>query len=62
MHDWSDDICVKILSRTAEAMEPGFLKLLLNELILPTQGCPLFPAGFDLQIMAMHSAQERNET
>jgi len=43
-------------------MKPGYSKLLLNEFILPDQGCPLFPAGFDLQMMAMHAAQERNES
>jgi hypothetical protein len=62
MHDWSDDICIGILSRTAAAMTQGHSKLLLNEFILPNQGCPLFPSGFDLQMMAMHSAQERTET
>ncbi|KAF1948224.1 O-methyltransferase [Byssothecium circinans] len=62
MHDWSDDVCIRILSHTAAAMKAGYSKLLLNEFILPNQGCPLFPAGFDLQMMAMHAAQERTET
>lgn len=62
MHDWSDEVCAGILSRTAAVMKKGYSKLLLNEFILPNQGCPLFPAGFDLQMMAMHAAQERTET
>lgn len=62
MHDWSDDVCHGILSRTAEAMKKGYSKLLLNEFILPNQDCPLFAAGFDLKMMALHSAQERTES
>lgn len=62
MHDWSDAVCIDILTPTAAAMKPGYSKLLLNEFILPNQACPLFPAGFDLQMMVMHAAQERNES
>ncbi|KAJ4345332.1 uncharacterized protein N0V89_011462 [Didymosphaeria variabile] len=53
---------VGILSRTAAAMKPGYSKLLLNDFILPNRDCPLFPTGFDLQMMAMHAAQERTES
>lgn len=62
MHDWSDEVCLGILTRTAAAMKAGYSKLLLNEFILPDRGYPLFPAGFDLQMMAMHAAQERTES
>lgn len=62
MHDWSDDVCERILLRTAGAMKRGYSKLLLNEFILPNQDCPLFLAGFDLQMMTMHAAQERTES
>lgn len=61
MHDWSDEVCLKILKNTTSAMRKGYSKLLLNEFILPNQGCPLFAAGFDLQMMAMHAGQERTE-
>ena len=62
MHDWSDEICLQILSNITAAMKKGYSKLLLNEFILPNKGCPLFPAGFDLQMMTMHAAQERTES
>ena len=52
---------LKILSNITAAMKKGSSKLLLNEFILPNKGCPLFPAGFDLQMMTMHAAQERTE-
>ncbi|RYP04173.1 hypothetical protein DL764_004624 [Monosporascus ibericus] len=62
MHDWSDKVCLKILAHTTAAMTKGYSKLLLNEFILPDQGCPLFLSGFDLQMMTMHAAQERTES
>ncbi|RYP75811.1 hypothetical protein DL770_007328 [Monosporascus sp. CRB-9-2] len=62
MHDWSDDVCLKILAHTTAAMTKGYSKLLLNEFILPDQGCPLFLSGFDLQMMTMHAAQERTKS
>ena len=61
MHDWTDDVCLRILGNTTAAMKKGYSKLLLNEFILPDQGCPLFAAGFDLEMMAMHAGQERTE-
>ncbi|KAF2865104.1 O-methyltransferase-domain-containing protein [Massariosphaeria phaeospora] len=61
LHDWSDAQCLAILARTTAAMQRGHSKLLLNEFVLPNQGCPLFPTGLDLQMMAMHAAQERTE-
>jgi hypothetical protein len=55
-------VCADILGKTVQAMKKGYSKLLLNEFILPNEGCPLFPAGFDLQTMVMHAAQERTES
>jgi len=60
-HDWSDETCLQILSNTIPAMKKGYSKILLNEFILPDQGSPLFPAGMDLNMMAMHAGQERTE-
>ncbi|KAI1502985.1 sterigmatocystin 8-O-methyltransferase [Biscogniauxia marginata] len=62
MHDWSDDVCLKILGHTTAVMKKGYSKLLLNEFILPDEGCPLFLSGFDLQMMTMHAGQERTKT
>jgi hypothetical protein len=60
-HDWSDEACLKILANTVPAMRKGYSKLLLNEFILPDKGSPLFPAGMDLNMMAMHAGQERTQ-
>ncbi|RYP35043.1 hypothetical protein DL768_011019 [Monosporascus sp. mg162] len=62
MHDWSDEVCLEILAHTTAAMTKAYSKLLLNEFILPDQGCPLFLSGFDLQMMTMHAGQERTES
>ena len=42
-------------------MKKGYSQILLNELILPDKGCPLFQAGMDLNMMAMHAGMERTQ-
>ena len=42
-------------------MIPGYSKLILAEFILRDTGTPLLAAGFDLQMMALHSGMERSE-
>ena len=60
-HDWSDHCCHRILTQIAAAMIPGYSKLILGEFILRDTGTPLLAAGFDLQMMALHSGMERSE-
>ena len=60
-HDWSDDQCHRILTQTAAAMTPGYSKLILGEFILRNTETPLLAAGFDIQMMALHSGMERSE-
>ncbi|KAK1457234.1 hypothetical protein CCUS01_01701 [Colletotrichum cuscutae] len=38
MHDWPDDVCKKILASLAEAMKPGYSKLLIFEVVIPPLG------------------------
>ncbi|CAD6592881.1 MAG: hypothetical protein ASARMPRED_006771 [Alectoria sarmentosa] len=64
-HDWADADCVRILTRTARAMQPGFSKLLISEFVL-ANSCDadettpqLFPASLDLQMMGLHAGMER---
>lgn len=42
-------------------MTPGYSKLILGEFVLRNAGTPLLAAGFDLQMMALHSGMERSE-
>jgi len=61
MHDWSDDQCLIILKNVTSAMKKGYSTLIIEDFILPITGCPLLPAMWDMQMMAMLSAMERNE-
>ena len=61
LHDWPDDKCQLILSNLASAMTPGYSKILLNELVLPDQGCSLVAAQIDINMMANLAATERSE-
>ena len=42
-------------------MKKGYSKLILNELVLPDTGCPLFPASMDVFMMGVHTGIERTE-
>jgi len=35
LHDWPDSVCEKILKQITEAMQLGYSKLLINEIIIP---------------------------
>lgn len=59
MHDWSDDKCRQILIHLANAMTKSYSKLLIEEFILPDQGCPLLSAVWDIEMMAILSSMER---
>ena len=59
MHDWSDDKCRDILRHLAAAMTKGYSKLLIEEFILPDQGCALLSAVWDVEMMAILSSMER---
>ena len=61
MHDWPDDKCQLILSSLASAMRPGYSKILLNELVLPDQGCDIIAAQVDITMMAVVAGIERTE-
>ncbi|KAJ5675961.1 S-adenosyl-L-methionine-dependent methyltransferase [Penicillium macrosclerotiorum] len=62
LHDWPDEMAIEILRNTASAMEPGYSKLIINELILPDIQCSLFDAGLDINMMNLHSGIERSES
>lgn len=63
LHDWSNEDCIRILTRVREAMRPGYSKLIINELVIPSD--PEFlhevPTSLDWLLLAAHSAYERTE-
>ncbi|KAF2457171.1 S-adenosyl-L-methionine-dependent methyltransferase [Lineolata rhizophorae] len=60
-HDWSDELCLKILENLVPAMKRGHSKVLFNEIIIPNRDSPMFYVGMDMSMMAMHTAKERSE-
>ena len=49
-HDWDDASCRQIFANTAAAMEPGYSKLMLNEIVLPNKKAPLQMALWVVQM------------
>ena len=58
-HDWSDADCRSILTHTARAMEPGYSKLLIEDLVLPEAGASLREAAVDVLMFMMPGGIER---
>lgn len=50
MHDWPDRQCRIILERIIAAMEKGYSKLILNEMVLPNTGVNPLGAQMDLMV------------
>ncbi|KJZ69465.1 hypothetical protein HIM_11148 [Hirsutella minnesotensis 3608] len=61
LHDWPDEVCVVILSRIKEAMEPGYSRLLINEKIMPSTMPDWEITGLDMMMMTLLSSEERTE-
>ncbi|KAI0176007.1 putative O-methyltransferase [Hypoxylon sp. FL1284] len=62
LHDWPDEQCRKILAQVREAMEPGYSKLLINDIVVSEQKTAWQHVAFDLFMMVQTSAHERTET
>ncbi|KAL9610133.1 MAG: hypothetical protein Q9167_005153 [Letrouitia subvulpina] len=58
-HDWSDAQCKAFLTNTAQAMEKGYSRLLLDEYVVPTTKAPLRAASMDIQMLMYLSGMER---
>ncbi|KAK1638873.1 S-adenosyl-L-methionine-dependent methyltransferase [Colletotrichum phormii] len=61
MHDWPDDVCKEILAPLAEAMKPGYSKLLIFEVVIPRTGAYWEATAGDILMMTQLSALERTE-
>ncbi|KPI43781.1 Demethylsterigmatocystin 6-O-methyltransferase [Cyphellophora attinorum] len=60
-HNWPTSVAQMILQNTAQALTPGYSKLLISETVLPDRDCPLTLAGLDWGMMYLHSGLERSE-
>lgn len=61
LHDWSDDDCVKILDALKPAMKKGYSTLLVNELVVPSQGAAWPVTSMDHLVMVLGGMRERTE-
>ena len=61
IHDHSDEIAKKILKNVADAMTPGYSKLLIFDFVLPDVGAPLLGSLMDVNMMALLSGKERTK-
>jgi hypothetical protein len=59
MHDWSDEICQKILGNLAKAMKPGYSKILIYDNVIPEVNADWEATSVDMLMMAAVASQER---
>ncbi|KAK0627398.1 S-adenosyl-L-methionine-dependent methyltransferase, partial [Immersiella caudata] len=50
LHDWPDELCVKILERIKAAMKPGYSRLLINENVIPDTGAHWETTALDVML------------
>ncbi|KAH8127096.1 hypothetical protein FP744_10007823 [Trichoderma asperellum] len=60
LHDWPDKTVVDILKQVAAAMKPGYSKVLINDIVLPTVGASSYQTALDC-FMLQISGKERTE-
>lgn len=61
LHDWADADCRRILSNLAQAMKPGYSKILINENVIPSTNAYWETTSLDIIMMADFASQERTE-
>ncbi|KAI1426461.1 S-adenosyl-L-methionine-dependent methyltransferase [Xylaria sp. FL1777] len=61
LHDWPDDTATKILEVVRDAMERGYSRLLIHEVIVATKEPSLTATTLDMTMMALFAALERSE-
>ncbi|KAF9730110.1 Demethylsterigmatocystin 6-O-methyltransferase 8 [Paraphaeosphaeria minitans] len=61
LHDWPDQVCKVILKQVADAMEPGYSKLLIHENIIPGKSADSEVTAMDMMMAILLSSKERTE-
>lgn len=63
LHDHSsDDACRRILKNIIPAMQKGYSKILIKDLMLPDRDAPWAFTAMDVNVMQSLSGQERTES
>lgn len=60
-HDWPDGDCKRIFHNVKAAMRKGYSKLLIYEIVMPSEGATSMMTTLDLQLMNTTSGYERTE-
>lgn len=62
LHDFSsDDACRRILNNILPAMQKGYSKIIIKELMVPDNNAPWAFTAMDVNVMQSLSGQERTE-
>lgn len=61
LHDWTDPEAIRILKNIAEAMEPGYSRVLVHESLISTLNPSPRVTVSDITVMACLSSKERTE-
>ncbi|KAI1800861.1 S-adenosyl-L-methionine-dependent methyltransferase [Daldinia bambusicola] len=61
LHNWPDDKATEILKNTADAMEPGYSKILIYEDVVSMRELSIQATFADMTMMALCSSAERSE-
>ncbi|KAI1840457.1 hypothetical protein JX266_013341 [Neoarthrinium moseri] len=61
MHDWPDNVCQNSLGRLAEAMKPGYSKLLIFDCVIPRASAYWENTAGDILMMTQLRPLERTE-
>jgi hypothetical protein len=61
LHDWPDEAAINILKNVRDAMEPGYSKILIHEVLVSDRSPSLTVTSLDLTMMALFSTLERSE-
>ncbi|KAL8848565.1 MAG: hypothetical protein Q9221_006398 [Calogaya cf. arnoldii] len=61
LHDWDNASCIAILKNLVSAMENGYSKILINELVVPDCGASWSVTSMDWLMLALGAIKERTE-
>ncbi|KAL4757606.1 S-adenosyl-L-methionine-dependent methyltransferase [Aspergillus foveolatus] len=62
LHDWTDEDGVKVLRNLVPALEKGYSRVLLNEIVVSEEKPTLAATNMDLMMLAHFAVRERTES
>ena len=59
---WPDEKCMEILKNTISAMETGYSKLIINDIVVPDLGATQSATRSDINMMSLLASMEQSES